>query len=205
MLDLLEKEGIHLLPRNWNEISAQCSCPDWANPCKRLAAVYYIIGNEIDKNPFILFNLKGIATADLTVAGGILPAGSTDEMAARWDYYTPSDRLPPVDRDPHGHPADGNEITAPDVDLAFPAVDIDALYSLLPDSPLFYSQGNFRKILIQAYHQTRKSIEPLAITDDDMSLKNTEIYLAHDVHGIWSFTAPPDDRFGPTPGPGRST
>jgi len=34
-----------------------CSCPDWAVPCKHIAAVVYIIANEIDKNPFLVFNL----------------------------------------------------------------------------------------------------------------------------------------------------
>lgn len=196
MLDLLEKEGIRLLPRDWSEISARCSCPDWANPCKHLAAVYYIIGNEIDKNPFILFNLKGMATADLCAAGGILHAGSADEMVGKRDCYIPYDRLSPVDQGSHEQQAAPGAIAAPDVDLAFPAVDIDALYSLLPDSPLFYSHGNFRKMLIQAYGQAARSIEALAVSDDDGFFRKTEIYILHDVHGISAFAWPPDDRFG---------
>ena len=194
MLDLLEKEGIRLLPRDWSEISARCSCPDWANPCKHLAAVYYIIGNEIDKNPFILFNLKGMVTADLCAAGGILTAGSADEMVGKRDCYTPYARLSPVDQGSHEQPAAPSAIAAPDVDLAFPAVDIEALYSLLQDSPLFYSHGNFRKMLIQAYSQAARSIEALAVSDDGL-FRNTEIYLLHDVHGTSAF-ATPDDRFG---------
>lgn len=203
MLDLLEKGGIHLLPHSWNEISASCSCPDWANPCKHLAAVYYIIGNEIDKNPFILFNLKGMATEDLCAAGGILPAGSNDTREDRQDYYIPYDRLSTADLGPHeirGAKADDGEAPALDMDLTFPGVDVDALYSLLPDSPLFYPQGNFKKLLIQTYHWTRRSVENLAITDDEATFHRTEIYLVHDVHGLWSFTSPPHERLGQTPG-----
>lgn len=197
MLDLLESQGIHLFPRNWNEISAGCSCPDWANPCKHLAAVYYIIGNEIDKNPFILFNLKGIATEDLCAAGGILPAGSMDDTGSGQDYYTPYNQLSLVDRGLRRQSAAvGNESMEPDIDLVFSPVDIDGLYSLLPDSPLFYSQGNFKKTLIQVYQQARRSIEDLVITEDDAPHRTTEICLVLDIHDdMWSFTAPPDDRF----------
>ncbi|MBK6818602.1 MAG: SWIM zinc finger family protein [Bacteroidetes bacterium] len=34
----------------------QCSCPDWAVPCKHLAAVIYKISAEIDNNPFWYLN-----------------------------------------------------------------------------------------------------------------------------------------------------
>ena len=37
-----------------------CSCPDEAIPCKHLAAVIYTIANEIDRNPFLVFQLKGL-------------------------------------------------------------------------------------------------------------------------------------------------
>ena len=41
------------------EISFRCSCPDWANPCKHIAAVYYLLGERFDEDPFLLFELRG--------------------------------------------------------------------------------------------------------------------------------------------------
>ena len=70
LLAAMQAKGIGLLPTSWREINANCSCPDWANPCKHLAAVYYILANEIDKNPFILFSLKGMERDDLMGAAG---------------------------------------------------------------------------------------------------------------------------------------
>ncbi len=70
-LEILDNNHVNVLPKRWKEIEASCSCPDWANPCKHLASVYYIIGNEIDKDPFILFNLHGIETDVLTKSAGI--------------------------------------------------------------------------------------------------------------------------------------
>jgi uncharacterized Zn finger protein len=37
-----------------------CSCPDWSNPCKYSAAVYYLLGEEFDRDPFLIFKLQGI-------------------------------------------------------------------------------------------------------------------------------------------------
>ena len=50
--------GISLFPKR-NEIKTYCSCPDSANPCKHIAAVHYILGEEFDRNPFMIFHLRG--------------------------------------------------------------------------------------------------------------------------------------------------
>ncbi|NCC94429.1 MAG: hypothetical protein EOM10_14305, partial [Opitutae bacterium] len=52
---------ISLFPSRWRDIQSKCSCPDWANPCKHLAAVFYIIATEIDKDPFLLFQMRGLS------------------------------------------------------------------------------------------------------------------------------------------------
>lgn len=52
--------GIQLFPRNWYDLKLTCSCPDWAVPCKHIAAVLYLVANEIDKNPFLVFSLIGV-------------------------------------------------------------------------------------------------------------------------------------------------
>lgn len=52
--------GINIFPKKWNDLDVKCSCPDYAVPCKHIAAVIYKISQEIDTNPFILFELKGL-------------------------------------------------------------------------------------------------------------------------------------------------
>ena len=49
-----------LFPQSWKDLSMSCSCPDYAVPCKHLAAVIYTLVNEIDRNPFLVFQLKGL-------------------------------------------------------------------------------------------------------------------------------------------------
>lgn len=49
----------NLFPASSRQISTSCSCPDWANPCKHIAAVYYLLGREFDSDPFLMFVLRG--------------------------------------------------------------------------------------------------------------------------------------------------
>ncbi|HYL04488.1 MAG TPA: SWIM zinc finger family protein, partial [Thermoanaerobaculia bacterium] len=51
--------GTSLFPAQENDLEAACSCPDWANPCKHLAAMHYVLGEAFDKDPFLLFELRG--------------------------------------------------------------------------------------------------------------------------------------------------
>jgi uncharacterized Zn finger protein len=41
------------------DILTECSCPDYSNPCKHIAAVYYLLGEQFDQDPFLIFTLRG--------------------------------------------------------------------------------------------------------------------------------------------------
>jgi uncharacterized Zn finger protein len=61
-----------LFPQS-GEISYECTCPDWAGMCKHIAAVIYGIGVRLDKQPELLFLLRGtdheeLISADATAA-----------------------------------------------------------------------------------------------------------------------------------------
>ncbi len=51
--------GCSLFPTSADELKTDCSCPDWANPCKHVAAAHYILGEQLDEDPFLLFRLRG--------------------------------------------------------------------------------------------------------------------------------------------------
>ncbi len=57
----------YLLPKSYDDVEASCSCPDWDNPCKHIAGVYYRIANILDSEPMLLFSLRGISPAQLIV------------------------------------------------------------------------------------------------------------------------------------------
>lgn len=52
------------------ELSQDCSCPDWADVCKHLAAVHYILAERFDQDPFLLFRLRGKTEEEILNALG---------------------------------------------------------------------------------------------------------------------------------------
>lgn len=56
---LFEHHQLPLFPQRKRDIDFTCSCPDWGDPCKHVAAVYYLIAEQLDADPFILFHLRG--------------------------------------------------------------------------------------------------------------------------------------------------
>jgi len=76
------------------EINLDCSCPDWADLCKHVAASLYGVGAKLDHNPGLLFLLRGVDPTDLiskasaaeavrqaTPTAGVAPAMSEAEVA----------------------------------------------------------------------------------------------------------------------------
>ena len=59
---------VKLLPRTGKEIRSSCSCPDYANPCKHVAGVYYHVAALLDRDPLLLFELRGMDRAKLLQA-----------------------------------------------------------------------------------------------------------------------------------------
>ena len=54
-----EAAGVSLFPSQRNDLKTDCSCPDYANPCKHIAATHYILGERFDEDPFLIFRLRG--------------------------------------------------------------------------------------------------------------------------------------------------
>jgi uncharacterized Zn finger protein len=51
--------GASLFPAARKDLQTDCSCPDWSNPCKHVAAVHYLLGERFDADPFLIFELRG--------------------------------------------------------------------------------------------------------------------------------------------------
>jgi uncharacterized Zn finger protein len=57
--ELLEECKLTLFPRSASELAASCTCPDGVNPCKHIAATYYILAERFDEDPFLIFTWRG--------------------------------------------------------------------------------------------------------------------------------------------------
>jgi uncharacterized Zn finger protein len=58
-------QKLSLFPLKLKDLKTDCSCPDWSNPCKHIAAVYYLLGEEFDRDPFLIFKLRGMDRDEL--------------------------------------------------------------------------------------------------------------------------------------------
>jgi uncharacterized Zn finger protein len=62
-----EGDGLFPAPR---EIELSCSCPDWADMCKHVAAALYGVGARLDERPELLFALRGVDVSELLARAG---------------------------------------------------------------------------------------------------------------------------------------
>jgi uncharacterized Zn finger protein len=63
--EVFTANGLSLFPFNKFDIHSKCSCPDPANPCKHIGAVYYLLGDRFSEDPFVLFQLRGRAKEEI--------------------------------------------------------------------------------------------------------------------------------------------
>ncbi|BAY93451.1 MULTISPECIES: SWIM zinc finger family protein [unclassified Tolypothrix] len=57
--EVFTANGLSLFPFTLSDVRSKCSCPDKANPCKHVGAVYYQLGDRFSEDPFVLFKLRG--------------------------------------------------------------------------------------------------------------------------------------------------
>ncbi|MET8310530.1 SWIM zinc finger family protein [Micromonospora sp. NPDC005173] len=63
--ELFVAAGAPLFPTRVDELTQRCSCPDFAVPCKHLAATFYLLAEAFDADPFELLHWRGRARAEL--------------------------------------------------------------------------------------------------------------------------------------------
>ncbi|MBS1954114.1 MAG: SWIM zinc finger family protein [Cyanobacteria bacterium SZAS-4] len=62
---LFAEHQLSLFPKSMDDLKTECSCPDYSNPCKHIASVYYLLGEEFDRDPFLIFLMRGLSKEQL--------------------------------------------------------------------------------------------------------------------------------------------
>ena len=86
-----------LFPGAGADLDTACSCPDWANPCKHVAAVYYLLAEAFDDDPFLIFAWRGRDHDQLLAQLRARRGGRVDGPAARPDDGWPEVDAPPLE------------------------------------------------------------------------------------------------------------
>ena len=102
--------GVSLFPARLDDLQTECSCPDWSNPCKHIAAVYYLLGEEFDRDPFLIFRLRGMDRPKLmkVLGAGARPSAPPPaageplptDPAAFWGGPVPADVVGAISEPP---------------------------------------------------------------------------------------------------------
>jgi uncharacterized Zn finger protein len=67
VMEIVTRKGEGLFPAP-KEIALSCSCPDWADMCKHVAAALYGVGARLDSEPAALFTLRGVDPVEMVSA-----------------------------------------------------------------------------------------------------------------------------------------
>ena len=96
--EVFEGAKLSLFPHQLRDLKTDCSCPDWSNPCKHTAAVFYLLAEEFDRDPFLLFKLRGLAREELfELLGYSPPAASVLPKPERAEVSEPLREEPPLE------------------------------------------------------------------------------------------------------------
>ena len=93
-IEMVFKEaGLSLFPTKLWDITTSCTCDDWSNPCQHTAATYYLLGEEFNRDPYLLFSLRGLSRETLMTA-----LGATNPEAATRQLH-PEESIEPLSAD----------------------------------------------------------------------------------------------------------
>ncbi|HQI69463.1 MAG TPA: DEAD/DEAH box helicase [Bacteroidales bacterium] len=168
LLTLATSLGIKMFPSKWDDFDMKCSCPDWAVPCKHLAAVIYLIANRIDLNPFIVLELHGLDVVAELAKNGIKIDDEFIEKIESWDDYF-SKNKPNTKQHP-------NKVIFDELDFSsIPKHDGALLQILSPSTP--FRDKDFKSELLSGFSYAVKQSGKHKFVD--YGIKN--IYEATDV------------------------
>lgn len=90
---VFKEAGLSLFPTRLGDLKTECSCPDSSNPCKHIAAVYYLLGEEFDRDPFLIFTLRGLGREELLDLLGKTGVSGSDEPSEAREVPLPPEPL----------------------------------------------------------------------------------------------------------------
>ncbi len=153
-----------LFPQSSRELTTNCSCPDWANPCKHIAAVYFLLGEAFDDDPFMLFRLRGRTQEQILAELRARRADVEAEDAGPDPTALPEGTAPtPLPEDPAAFWRLTEPLDDFQVQPKAPEIALSLLQRLGEPS---FAPANLRRALGPAYETITQQAEALAYGDE---------------------------------------
>jgi len=156
--DAFEHAKISLFPRSKRELKSSCSCPDSANPCKHIAAVYYLLAEQFDEDPFLIFKLRGrTKKAVLTMLRKKRSINQGNEsLAVVKDKKLRKEKPIKLDDCLDNFWYNGKEIEKLSFDLSLPEIN-NAVLKRLGNAPYEINRKNIVDILKKGYDKVSRT------------------------------------------------
>lgn len=143
--------GLDLFP-NQKDIKTDCTCMDWVNPCKHIVAIYLLLAEEFDRNPFLIFDMRGATRAEILHSIGIGDPKKRAKVAKKPRRKKSSRKLDPSDPEAfwgvHGPGTGQGEAAVPEVDAV--------LVKQLGGFPFWRGGESFIPTMEKTYHNASK-------------------------------------------------
>ncbi len=151
LFDFCLRHRIFIFPNTWDDLEITCTCSDMNPPCKHTAAVLFLIANEIDKNPFLVFHLHGVDLfAELEKRGLIIKGGGKTQITSVREFWT--------DEYIFDEKELGDRSIFEQIDFSIIPPSKENIFALLTPKPPFYIRGDFKKFLYKAYTTLSKKM-----------------------------------------------
>lgn len=169
--EVFDAVRVPLFPASGRDLQTDCSCPDWANPCKHIAAVYYLLGERFDQDPFLLFELRGRSQQEIAASLGerrALTVAEVEEVTHALDVVETVD-APTLESCLGRYWAWGASVEEMEFDVGHPGVDMALLKRLgVPDFQGLNSQS-FWKQMMRVYDGVTERALQVAFADSASS------------------------------------
>ncbi|BFM40621.1 SWIM zinc finger family protein [Synechocystis sp. LKSZ1] len=175
------KNGLNLFPYTLGDVHSRCSCPDKANPCKHIGAVYYQLADRFSEDPFVIFQLRGRSRSQILAAlRDQRQQTQTSEYSADSTPTIPATSVAQTSSSA-SEPKDSKQDTLaliqafwrydrpPETDwvVIAPPGDVTSLLDLLGPLPLPYETAQEAKqALVQIYNQVSQQALTQALGSD---------------------------------------
>jgi len=155
--------GVSLFPERGDDLATDCNCPDWANPCKHVAATHYILGEQFDEDPFMIFRLRGRTQEQILEALRARRADDAEE-AADETFEEEPETVVPLEELMQNYWQPLEHLDTLSTTIKPPAVRLPLLKRL--GRAAFLPNNDLSQLLAPTYEQITKAALAAAFDDD---------------------------------------
>ncbi|MEA5533434.1 SWIM zinc finger family protein [Crocosphaera sp. XPORK-15E] len=157
------QNGLSIFPFQLSDVRSYCSCPDKANPCKHIGAIYYQLADRFSEDPFVIFQLRGRSKAQILEGLRELRCRQIEENGSKIEENQQKEAKKSNKKTKISEPSNELDLTAfwqydqpldPSLVVIVPPSDGQTVLDVLGRIPLAHEEAKIVKDHLQQVYQT---------------------------------------------------